>query len=59
MATTTTAEAKLAAMGMRILAFNALGFPINEAMDAVAGAGTFKALASSVYDELRTMKAEG
>ena len=47
-----------AAISARILAAMGAGLPVNEAIDAVLGAGTTDKLVSDLYDELRA-KAEG
>jgi len=40
-------------ISMRILAFVALGFTVNEAFDAVLGAGAFQKMAGELFENLR------
>ena len=48
---------KNAAISAKIIAKMQAGLSVQEAIDAVLGAGTFTKLAGEVYDELRSKKA--
>ncbi len=53
MTTTTTTTEKAARISARIVALMAEGMTVQQALDAVLGAGTAAAIASDLYDALR------